>query len=176
MMLSLWLTLAVNATPAPRLVQLLSTIDTPVTRAALEEAGGAQTVTTLHALATDPTEPTAVRRAAISALGHFPTEATRDVLSALLREDDAVLRKVALDALGFAFVKDDVVEALLSAALSDDSPVLRRSALRGLARRTTRSARMTLERRLGIERDVETRALLEQAIIMQRRAQSRRAE
>jgi preprotein translocase subunit SecA len=67
----------------------------------------------------------------------------------------------------FASWEDDVVEALLSAALSDDSPVLRRSALRGLARRTTRSARMTLERRLGIERDVETRALLEQAIIMQ---------
>lgn len=160
--------IAVAAAPPPRLVHLLSTIDTPVTRSALEEAGGAQTLATLHALARDPTERSALRRAAISALGHFPTKATRDVLSALLREDDAMLRKAALDSMGFAFVKDDVVEALLSAALSDDSPVMRRSAIRGLARRPARSARTILERHLGLERDVETRALLEQAVASNR--------
>ncbi|MDP1919102.1 MAG: HEAT repeat domain-containing protein [Myxococcales bacterium] len=168
MMLSFCLALVVNAAPPPRLVQLLSTIDTPTTRAALEEAGGVETAATLHALATDPTERTTLRRAAIVALAHFPTKATREVLSALVRDDDAMLRKVALDALGFAFVKDEAVEALLATALRDESPVIRRSAIRGLARRPARSAALLLEKHLSLEREVETRALLEQAVAARR--------
>ncbi len=168
MMLSFCLALVVNTAPPPRLVQLLSTIDTPVTRAALEEAGGVETAATLHALATDTTERTTLRRAAIVALGHFPTKATREVLSALVRDDDAMLQKAALDALGFAFVKDEEVEALLAAALRDESPVIRRSAIRGLARRPARSAWVLLEKQLNLERDLETRALLQQAVAARR--------
>ncbi len=168
MMLSFCLALVVNAAPPPRLVQLLSTIDTPTTRAALEEAGGVETAATLHALAKDPTERTALRRAAIVALSHFPTKATREVLSALVRDDDPMLQKAALDALGFAFVKDEAVEALLATALRDESPVIRRSAIRGLARRPARRAALLLEKQLSLEREVETRALLEQAVAARR--------
>lgn len=149
---------------ADPLSKRLTAIDVAPTRAELVELGGAPRLMTL----TKPDQPFIVRRAAIAALGNFATADVRDVLVTLSASGDVTLRKAALEALGFAFVDDVVVERALTTSLSDEAPMLRRAAIRGLARRTTSTSLLALEQQATTERDAETKAMLSQALTSRR--------
>jgi HEAT repeat protein len=147
--------------PSPALRRLLGAIDSPVTKGRLVEAGGRETPMALRALASSTREPVGLRRAALSALGHFDEPATRDVLSRLTRDAEPVVRKAAVETLGF-LTRGRAEAAVV--ALQDDAPVVRRAAIRAVARAAGTEARVALERRWVTEPDAETRALLAQAL------------
>lgn len=160
----LLISLVASVASADPLSKRLSTIDLAPTKAELVELGGAPRLLTL----TTPEHPFLVRRAAISALAHFPTVEVRDALVALSASGDEALRKTAVEALGFAFVDDVMAERALVKVVKDESPMLRRAAIRGLARRNTSTSLLALEQQATTERDAETRATLSQALTSRR--------
>lgn len=160
----LLISLLASVAAADPLAKRLTTIDVAPTKAELVELGGAPRLLAL----TKDEHPFVVRRAAIAALGNFATAEVRAALETLSASGDVTLRKTALEALGFAFVDDVLAERALVEALRDEAPMLRRAAIRGLARRTTSTSLLALERQATIERDVETRAMLSQALTSRR--------
>ncbi|MBL8917549.1 MAG: HEAT repeat domain-containing protein [Myxococcaceae bacterium] len=153
---------AVAQEPSLELRKLLTTIDSPPTKAQLVERQGRDTAMALRALASSTREPLGLRRAALAALGYFDEPATRAVLSRLAQDPQPLVRKAALETLGFllAGAKDGV----LLQALGDEDPMVRRAALRSLGASRDVEVRAALARRLAVETDVETRAVLEQAL------------
>jgi HEAT repeat protein len=147
----------------PALRRRLTAIDTPPTRAQLVELTGRNTAMTLRALASATTESITVRRAALSALGHFDEPATRATLARLTVDSVPTVRKAAVETLGFLPPASGRDEALLR-ALADEDAMVRRSAIRALARSTDVEIRAALSKRALVELDVETRAMLEQAL------------
>lgn len=147
------------------LARLLLAVDTPATKSQLEAAGGAPA---LLGLATSKAQVTSVRRAATAALAYFSTLPVRDGLTTLTRDEDPLLRKTAVEALGFAFIDDVGVEATLVKALADAAPPVRRAAIRALGVRTTSSSLLALEQQALEDLDPETRAQLQQALAARR--------
>lgn len=158
------ISLVASVASADPLVRRLTTLDVAPTKAELVELGGATRLITL----TKVEHPFLVRRAAIASLAYFPTVEVRDVLVGLAGSGDVALRKTALEALSFAFVDDVVVERVLVDGLTDEAPMLRRAAIRGLARRSTSTSLLALERQATTERDPETKATLSQALTSRR--------
>jgi HEAT repeat protein len=152
--------LAQDASPALR--RALTVIDSPPTRGRLVEAGGRETPMVLRALASSTPEPLGLRRAALSALGHFDEPATRATLGLLTRDAEPVVRKGAVETL--AFLARGQAEPSLVRALSDEVPMVRRAAVRALARSQDVAAREALDGLWRTEADAETRALLRQAL------------
>ncbi|MDX2012087.1 MAG: HEAT repeat domain-containing protein [Myxococcaceae bacterium] len=152
--------LAQDASPALR--RLLTAIDAPPTRAMLVEAGGRDTAMALRALASNGQQPPGLRRAALSALGHFDEAATRGTLAQVTRDTNPVLRKAAVATLGF--LTGAATDTALLQALADEAPLVRRAAIVAVSRSAERPARDALERRWAVEPDAETRALLAQAL------------
>ncbi|MCA2981272.1 MAG: HEAT repeat domain-containing protein [Myxococcaceae bacterium] len=151
--------LAQDVTPALR--RVLSAIDSPPSKAQLVEAGGKDPAAALRALAADGRQALWLRRAALSALGHFDGLETRTALGRLARDADPTVRKGAVETLGFLTKGTDVA---LRGALADEVPMVRRSAARALWRAGDAMAREALARRLEVEDDGETRAVLAQAL------------
>lgn len=147
-----------------RLTRRLLAIDTPPTREALLEAGGAATEARLQQLATTAST-TLVGRAALSALAWFPSEKTFALLDGLSRSSsDATTRKLATDALGFGFRTDKRAEATLQRVLADASPMVRRAAVYGLLLRDRATSRPLLEAHARVETDPGTLAILADAL------------
>ena len=151
---------AQDVTPALR--RLLGAIDTPPTRAQLVEAGGRDTAMTLRALASSGREPMGLRRAALSALGHFDESATRATLAQLTRDAAPLVRKAAVATLGLLVGRGR--DTALLQALVDEAPLVRRAAIVAVSRSQEPEVRAALERRWAVESDAETRALLGQAL------------
>jgi HEAT repeat protein len=155
------LTFAQDATPALR--RRLTAIDTAPTKTQLVELHGSNTAMTLRALASATTEPVTIRRAALSALGHFDEPATRATLARLTVDSRPVVRKAAVETLGFLLLAGGKDDALLR-ALADEDAMVRRAAIRALARSSDDEVRAALAKRVVVEGDLETRAVLEQAL------------
>ncbi len=148
--LPLALTLAspvVRADPADLLLDGVDTVPDAAAWRRLGPAGEAR----LAAIAGDRDAPIGRRARAVSALAHFPSDATRKLLATLLSHDDApsLLRRKAALSLARAF--GDMSVATLAAQAGAADPRLRDDVARALGSIGTARARAVLQRRLAVE-------------------------
>lgn len=153
--------LALAEAPQPRTLELLGLIDTPVTRADLDRAAGGDAAAVLQRIALDPDAFTLQRQRAVEALRAYPSDETRNVMMALAKDRQPVLRKRAITGLAHYPHTGDVAAAL-EAALSDEEVAVRKTAIRILAERP--SSHPALQRHLKDETDVHARRLLNQVL------------
>lgn len=128
----------------------LAGVESAPTAEALQALGDADAVRDeLIALSADDSLPRSHRLRALHALGWFPSDASRTVLTAALTGSDAHAARKAVYALGTGW-KDAALPELTQALAANDTQ-LRIAAAKALGRVATPGARQALEARLPTE-------------------------
>lgn len=162
---------------APKLMLLVSLIDTSPTRETLLEAGSGAEGEALIRIVNDRALGRYPRARAAGLLGLFPGETARRGLGAIADEasfDDIEVRVQAISAL--AFLEGQTGLARFTRLLEDANPEIRGAAVRALARLSSPAATAAIQNRLGSERVSWVRATMLQKLRDSREARMPRSQ
>lgn len=146
-----------------RVLDLLSGIEEPATAADFA-ALGADVGIELQAIARDTDVLPTQRGNALVALGHYPSDDARSLLSGVLRDNSAnkLLRRKACSGLALGFGDAAVPE--LVAVFAENDTMMSTAAVQALGALGTPAAKLALEEQLSAEKNASVRTALSSSI------------